>query len=219
MGTNRVILASLAGIGFTAVLALALDIPAAPIEMLAFVLLAPGMIVASQLFRMRWLGSPLPGLIFSGVIYAAVAFLILHRLRYRPTKTKTLIIAAVVVPLACVACIPSLSPLWPHGMSELGQKEQVLREGLRAGLDLTSAQAFLRRQGIDSYQFVAKSEEVVMQRANVRIVAEPSDQVLYARVPTGAEQFPCSYRTEVVLVFDQQEKLKQSYIARFPICP
>jgi hypothetical protein len=182
-------------------------------------LLAPGGILGSVLIKTLGVGSPITVLILSALIYSAIAYVVIHRWKIQLPWSKTTIVAVPIVLLACLACAPSVSPLWPRGMSELAEKERMLREGIPAGSDLASAQAFLRRRGIDSYEYSANSEEVAPQRANVKVVAEPGDRILSARVPTEAQQFPCSYRIEVILVFDRQEKLKQSSIARSPLCP
>jgi hypothetical protein len=89
-------------------------------------------------------------------------------------------------------------------MSDLAEKEHILRDGLQIGSDLDSARAFLRGQGIDSYEHEKKVEEIVLQRADLKIVAQPGERVLSARVDTEAQQFPCSYSIEVVLLIDQQ---------------
>ena len=219
MLVNRIIAATLIGIGFTSLLAVLLNVPLQPLVYLAFLLLAPGGIVGSMLFKVSWLGSPVPVLICNAVIYSAAAYLVFHRLRYQLSAKGTLVIAAAALPLASLACVPSLNPLWPRGMSDLEEKERVLREGLPADSDLTSARAFLRGRGIDAYEYSATSEDVVLRRATVKVMAQPGDHVLSARVPTAAQQFPCSYDIEVILVFDRQEKLKQSDISRIGICP
>ena len=219
MQVNRIILATLVGIGFTSLLALMLNVPLQPVPYLAFLLLAPGGIVTSVLFKLSWLGPPVPVLVSNAAVYSAIAYLVFYCLTSRLSTTRTLVVAAVALPLAFLASVPNLNPLWPRGMSELEETERTLRQGLPADSDLTSARAFLRGRGIDSYEYSATSEEVVLQRANVRIIAQPGDHVLSARVPTAAEQFPCSYRIDVVLVFDRQEKLQESNISRFPLCP
>lgn len=132
---------------------------------------------------------------------------------------RTLLYSAGVSVLAYLACIPSFSPIWPRGMSELGERERFLNGRLSAASDLGSARAFLRAQGIDTYEYDETAEQVVLQRANFRIVAKPGEHVMSARVDTGAQQFPCSYRIDVILVFDPNGRLEQNYIRRFPLCP
>jgi len=182
-------------------------------------LLFPGGIVGSVLFRFSWLGSPVPVLVINSVIYSAVAYLVFYRLKYHLSARRTAIVAVVAVLLACLACVPSLDPLWPQKMAELDEKEHILREGLQVGSDLNSVRAFLRSQGIEAYEYEPKAEEIFLQRTDLQIVAEPGERVISARVDTQAQQFPCSYRIQVVLLIDQQGKVKRRYIARSPLCP
>jgi hypothetical protein len=197
MRARRLFLAGVAGIGFTSLLALLLNVLSQSILYLAALLLFPGGIVESVLFRFSWLGSPVPILVINSVIYSAVAYLVFYRLKYHPSARRTAIVAVVAVLLPCLACVPSLDPLWPRKMSELDEKEHLLREGLQVGSDLHSVRAFLRGQGIEAYEYEPKAEEIVLQRTDLQIVAEPGERVLSARVDTEA----------------------QRYIARSPLCP
>jgi len=219
----RLIPALLSGVGFTAGVTLLLNVPS-PVVLILALFLAPGSVLASILFRVHTLGfgPPIPVLTLNALVYSSAAYLVLERW-IRPNlhtvKLALVFLAMPVVGLACLACIPSMSPLWPTGMSQLDERERTLREGLPTGSDLNSARGFLRGQGIDSYEYEAKSEETVLERGKLKIVAEPGDHILSAQVHTEAEEFPCGYRIEVVLVFDRQEKLKKSNVARFPLCP
>lgn len=174
MRGGRLVLAALAGIAFTAVLALSINIPVAFIDMLALFLLAPGGVLGSLLVKSHsldpfGLGSPVATLVFSSVIYSAIVYLMLHGSKITLSGRRFSAATVVTLLLAGLACVPSISPLWPRGVSELTEKERRLRDGLPLGSDLTSAQAFLRRQMVDFNKYEAKSEEVILQRADLEI--------------------------------------------------
>lgn len=134
------------------------------------------------------LGSPVAILVVSSVIYCAIAYVILRRIKSPPSGRHLTVLTAIVILLAVSACVLSISPLWPRGVSQLAERERQLRVGLPLGSDLSSAEAFLQRQGIDSREFEAKAEEVVLQTADFKMVARPGDHVLSAIVPTDAAQ-------------------------------
>jgi hypothetical protein len=64
-----------------------------------------------------------------------------------------------------------------------------------------------------------RSEEPIQQNAHTKIVAEPGDRFISASIDTNAEQFPCNYKIQLVLVFAAEESLRERYIERRPICP
>lgn len=172
MRSTRLVFAIIAGVGLTSVSALLLNVPSQAVLIVAFLLIAPGGIVGSHLFRISWLVSPVPVLALNAAIYSTIAYLLLHRLRYQLSKSKVLLLASGAVLLACLACTPSLSPLWPRGMSQMAEREKSLSDGLRPGSDLSSAQTFLRAQGIDLYEYNASEEQTVLQRADFKIVGK-----------------------------------------------
>ncbi len=218
MRVRRVFLAGLAGTGFTSLLALLLNVPLQPILYPAFLLLAPGGIVGSVLLKVSRLSSPVPALVLNAALYSAVAYLVFYRLKYYLSARRTVIVAIVVVLLACLACVPSLSPLWPQRMSELDDKEKVLNEGLQVGgSDLTPG--FLTWPGYRFIRIRGKDGGDCSAEVRPQDRCETGGRVLLARVDTEAQQFPCSYRIQGVLLIDRQGKLNQRYIARSPLCP
>jgi len=218
MRADRPIFAALAGIGFTAFVALALNFPAIPVEMLALLFLTPGGIVASVVSKMSWSDSPVPILFFNAVIYSAIAYVVFPRPKLQPAR-KTLVVAALVLLLACLACIPRFSPLWPQGMAELDEQENSLRNGLPIGSSLDSARVFFQQRGISPYEEKEENQRVVFQDNVTKLVAEPRELVLSTSIPTKAEQLPCGYRIDVYLVFDQNNVLNRQRIERFELCP
>lgn len=51
------------------------------------------------------------------------------------------------------------------------------------------------------------------------MIASLGDRLLVAQVPTKAEQFPCGYRIDVILLFDKDGTLKENNIHRLRLCP
>lgn len=218
----RLILALLLGVGFAALSALLINIPSPGIEYLASLLMTPGGIVASLLERSQGLGSPLAVLAANALIYstlASVAFRFWIRLDASNAKRLTVAVAIPVLILAIFACVPSVSPIWPRGMSQLADEEKTLRAGLPIGSTLDAARAFLRASAVNSYEYEIRAEEPILQHAHTTIVARPGDRLISAQIDTDAEQFPCSYKIQVALVFGADKRLRERYIEQSPICP
>ena len=128
----RLILALLAGVGFTALIALALNIPS-PIALFISLLLLPGGLLASAFVPAPRLESPLLAFLFNACFYSITAYLLLNhwpRLELKKARSAVLLLAIPVPVLAWLACIPSISPLWPQGMSQLEEIEGKVRDGL-----------------------------------------------------------------------------------------
>ncbi len=218
----RSILALLFGVGFAALSALLINIPSSGIEYLASLLLTPGGIAASLLVRSQGLGSTLALLTANAIIYSAIAFVAL-RFWIRPDASKakrlTVAVAIPVLILATLACLPSVSPLWPRGMTQLADEEKILRVGLPVGSTLDAARAFLRAHAVNSDEYEISAEDPILQNAHANIVARPGDRLISAQIDTKAEQFPCSYKIQVALVFGADHMLREKYIERSPICP
>jgi hypothetical protein len=218
----RLTLALLFGIGFTALIALLLNAPLFAATILGSLLLTPGGILASLFFRSQDLGSPLAVLAVNSIIYSAMAYVAVRfwlHLDIRNAKLLALALAVPVLLLASLACMPSVSPLWPRGMTQLADDEKTLRTGLPLGSTLDAARAFLRGRAVNSQEYEIRSEEPILQSAHARIVAKPGDWLISALIDTKAEQFPCSYKIQVVLLFGAGQVLTEKYIERKPICP
>jgi hypothetical protein len=218
----RVILALLCGIGFAALSALLINVPSFATVFLASLLLTPGGILASLVFRSQGLGSPVVLLALNAIIYSVIAFVAFRfwvRFDLSKVRRVTVAIAIPVLIVAIVACIPSVSPLWPRGMTQLADEERILRSGLPLGSTLEAGRAFLRASSVDSHEYEISAEEPVFQNAHAKIMARPGDRLISAQIESEAEQFPCSYKIQVVLVFGPDERLREEYIERTPLCP
>jgi hypothetical protein len=218
----RLILALLFGVGFTALSALLINIPSSGIAYLALLLLTPGGIVTSLLVRSQGLGSPLALLAANTFIYSVIAFVALRFwIRLDASKAKRLAVGLIipVLILAGVACMPSVSPISPRGMTQLADEEKILRVGLPVGSTLDVARAFLRSRSVNCHEYEISVEGPILYNAHAKIVAKPGDRLISAQIDTEAEQFPCSYHIEVVLLFGEDERLRDEYIERSPTCP
>lgn len=127
----------------------------------------------------------------------------------------TLILSAPVIIIASLACIPSMSPVWPRGMEQLETTERKLRDGLLLGVPIESARSFLQKQGVITYEDLAQNEDAVFQVADNKMMAGAGDTVISAPVPTDALEFPCGFRIDVILVFGNDRMLKREHIERF----
>jgi hypothetical protein len=218
----RLILSLLFGVGFAALSALLVNIPSSGIVYLASLLMIPGGILASLVVRSQGLGAPLALLAANAFIYSLISFVALGfwiRLNASKAKRLTVAVAIPVLILSSLACLPSASPIWPRGMSRLADEEKILRTGLPVGSTLDDARAFLRARAVDSHEYEISDEEPILHNAHANIVARPGDRLISAQVDTKAEQFPCSYKIQMVLVFGADERLRERYVERSPLCP
>jgi len=219
---NRLTLALLVGVGLATLSALLINIRLSAIEYLALLLLTPGGILASLLIRSEALGSPLLLLAANSFLYSVIAFLALRFwIRLDASKAKRLTVAFTipVLILDSLACIRSVSPIWPRGMSQLADEENALRVGLPPGSTLETARAFLHARAVNCFENEVHAEESILQNAHATIVAKSGDRVLSALIDTEAQQFPCGYKIQIALVFGADERLRERYIERTPICP
>jgi hypothetical protein len=216
---RRIIFAGLCGAGITSLLSLALQL--SYVDSLAFLLLYPGGLIQAILVKKA--DSPEAILLANFLVYWAVAFVITSSSskvqRTAESGRVNLWLTFPVGVLVCLACIPTLDPLWPTGMTQLATREAQLHEILPVGMDLEEARRVLRLQGIPFAEQVEESDTVVLTRPEASIGATSGDSVVVGQIQTNAGQFPCGYRIDVVLVFGKQEKLKERYIHRVPICP
>ena len=189
--------------------------------MIAALGLVPGGMIDS-LMPGSGLGRAAVILACNALIYSAIAFVgFIWWLRpdTRTTKRFTLFVGPVVLALVALACIPKISPLWPRGMRALGQQEDSLRSRLPEGTRIEYARTVLHDQGVQANEFELNVHEVVLENAETKILGEPGERVISARIDTEAGQFPCGYRIQVVLVFGTDGKLAQRYIERNAVCP
>jgi hypothetical protein len=223
MTKYRVLLALLAGAGFASLIILLLNVPFFPVTIMATFLLLPGGLLASPFTHAIELGPPLRVLAANTVFYSAIGYLLLghwvRRTDRRKLKSVAIILLAPTLVLACLTCVPSLNPLWPKGIGQLAEQVRSLRQGLPLGTNIDRARDFLQERGISSSEEEISVERVVLKNWNRTIVARPGERMIWARIPTKASQFPCAYDLEILLVFDSQGGLKESYVSPFPICP
>jgi hypothetical protein len=221
MTKYRFYVSLLGGLGIVSLVCLLLNIPMVNFFLLA--LFTPGGIAMSTLpWHTNWIS--ISALLGANVaIYSILVFAVLL-LRFRTIGLAKLgqIASRMVLPVAaisCLACFPSLNPLWPRGMTELSRQESELQTALPLHMRLQDARSMLMAKGIEAVDFVENSEGVVFQGPDKRITAHAGDRVLSGRSQTSASSFPCSYEIQVVLVFGPDETLEERYVRRFPICP
>jgi len=104
-------------------------------------------------------------------------------------------------------------------MAELSNQELGLQQALPENMSLQDARSVLKAKGIQFYESIETSKTVVFQGPDRKITAAVGDRVLVSRFQTSASRFPCGYDMEVVLLFGRDERLKERYVNRFPICP
>jgi hypothetical protein len=220
MTKYRVCAALLAGVGFVSVLCLLLNIPAA--NFFSFVLLVPGG-AAITVLKLGELHSIAGILGASVIIYSTLAFcLILFRFRSVPNerfRQRTLRIVLPVLVISSLASFPKLNPILPVGMAELARQEGELQQALNPSVKLEEARSILRNRGIDFGEDLQQTGGLVFDGPNKRITSNAGDRVLTSRWQTSARSFPCGYDMEIILLFGPDDKLKDRYINRFPICP
>jgi len=224
MVKHKTMIALLCGAGLTSLLLLLLNVSSsAALTTFLSILLLPGGILAALLVRSKEFYPPLLVLaanafVYSVVVYAGVsAFgrgIAVEKMRLAMVR-----LALPVVILVGLACVPRFNPLWPIGMTELATQENALQEALHLGMGLEGARAVLRSKGIQFNEGTETSQEVVLRREDRSITAAAGDRVISARVETDAGQFPCGYAIQIVLLFGQDERLKDQYVHRLRLCP
>ena len=124
-----------------------------------------------------------------------------------------------VTVLATLACIPSMNPLWPHGMKELAQQESELQTAIPVGMSLGQVRGVLNSRKIQFYESTEPKDGIVLQDPQTTMTAQSGDTVVVSRFDTEAFEFPCGYDMQIVLVFGHNGNLKERYIHRFRMCP
>ncbi|MGH9641687.1 MAG: hypothetical protein ACRD3Q_04625 [Terriglobales bacterium] len=130
-----------------------------------------------------------------------------------PWRTGALVTVCVAVVYFVYLCLP-------HGYSRLEQLESSLNQLTPQGAPIGNVRAGLSQEGINYYERVEKSAGPLLSvGSQVKISANPGERVILSRHPTDAWQFPCAEELNIILVFDNQNKLARSYIGRFHRCP
>ena len=125
-----------------------------------------------------------------------------------------------VIILAGLACTSRFNPLWPRGMTELTAQEKELQQELPLAMRLEGVRNVLRSRRIQFREKTEASQSVVLENEKGgRMTAVPGDRVVSARLQTKANQFPCGYDIKIVLLFGQDERMKQQHIQRLRLCP
>lgn len=219
----RLLFAALAALGMTSLIALSLSVSLA-----GFFLGAPGLPFAILFAVLTGSDAPLifPLSVFLGYFCMALLFVFWKPSDGLVWRRRTLIIAIPVVILAGSASVPKLNPLIPEGMTDLRNKESLLRSQVKNETTVEQAERILKSSGMSLTEEVETSDINILSRGNFTIGASAGDLVLSNHLSpygdeaeTDAYQFLCSYHLQVVLVFDQNRKLKQHYIDEMPLCP
>lgn len=181
----------------------------------------PGTTLVAPLFHPEEVSYPLAVLSANTLVYSIAAYAALARSKANvfTLRRATMRFAAPAAILFGLACVPALNPLWPQGMTELAKQETELQAAFPLGIELSRTRAILQAKGIEFLEQTETSDRVVLKGIDRSIKAAAGDQVVSARFQTNAYSFPCGYDMEIVLVFGRDDKLKQQYIHRFPMCP
>lgn len=212
------VFAALCGAGFTAVVALMLHLPY--VNLLIALFLLPGGLIQALL---RGSDSAVAILSANFLVYSVLFFVIVSYSFEVHRKVLSgrlnLWLAFPVGVLVCMACVPTLDPLWPTGMKQLASQEAQLQGSLPVDIDLQQARLILHSQGIEFWEHVEKYDNVVVTRADGNLKVASGGTVVRGQVWTKAGQFPCSYRIDMVLIFGKEARLAERSIHPLRICP
>lgn len=222
--TSLLMMALVSGSGFAALVTLLLGMSLfAPLSAVLTFFLLPGGMVVDFFVHAENSGPPLLVLAANSFTYSVVAYVGFSTLGKTVSGTTLrLALTRLVLPaviLVGLACIPTLNPLWPRRMTELGEQEQALRAALPLGIGLDAARLALRSRGIAFGEWSETSDSVLLERDESTVRASAGDWVISTRLETDAEEFPCGYDIEVVLVFGADHLLRGRYIRRLRLCP
>jgi hypothetical protein len=103
-------------------------------------------------------------------------------------------------------------------MAELSRQELELKKALPLNMGLDDARGVLRAKGVEFQESIERVEGVIFNGPDAKIKAVPGDRVLSSRFRTSASNFVCVYDMNIILLFGQDERLKERYIHRFPLC-
>jgi hypothetical protein len=124
-----------------------------------------------------------------------------------------------VIAVAALACVPSMNPLFPHGMADLVKQESELQIAIPVSMTLDQVRGVLNSRKIQFYEFGEPTGGLVLEDRDTTINAQAGDSVLVSRFQTGAFKFPCGYDMQIILLFGHDGILKQRYIRRLMTCP
>lgn len=134
-------------------------------------------------------------------------------------------LAIPVTILTILACIPTLDPLWPEGMTRMRKKEAVLY-AIPEGANLEQVRTVLESERIQFEEETQTEPRVVLSKENKVITAAAGDQVVYTDVRPSllkpepdAILWPCRFDLQVVFLFDPEGRLKQRYVGHARLCP
>ena len=217
MTIYRLLLALLCGIGFSALVPLLLGVHFLLVAVPAMFLLLPGGFISAILFHVD---SPFIVMAGNAFVYSVLAYVFLAARRDVGARSLRLASMCIVFPVAFLvglACIPSLNPMLPSGMAELGRQEAELQNAFPDTINVEQARAVLRSKNIEFNEFEPPTG-LVFQRGDTAMTASYGDRVIHSRFQTNAGQFPCGYDMEICLLFDAAGKLKHRHVHRFRVC-
>jgi hypothetical protein len=181
-------------------------------------LVYPGGLIVEILFRSD---SPFLWMVGNAFVYSGLACVILFSIKRNLTtsflRLTSFCLVVPVVALVSLSSIPSLNPMLPSGMAELGQQEAELQNAFPDTMNVEQARAVLQSKNIQFNEFEPPTG-LVFQHADTTMTAAYGDRVVHSRFQTNAGRFPCGYDMEIDLLFDAAGKLKQRYIRRFRVC-
>lgn len=138
----------------------------------------------------------------------------------RTIRLANVWLAIPVAILFGLACMPGSNPFRMHGMDELQRQKNELREALPDGLSLEETRTVLHSRRIEFLEAEENFSGIREPHAEKTAqTPEAKNRVLTAQLPTKAWEFPCGYDLRVLLVFDQEQKLRRKYMTMLPLCP
>lgn len=219
----KILGALLLGLSFASLLILSLNIAPAVVSVFISIILLPGSGLSILLTKSQEMGHPLAVVAGNSIFYALVAYALLAK--YWLTKDTMTVrgqlrwLIALGITSFVLVCIPKFDPLWPRGMDDLAKEEHELQAEFYPGVSLNGARSILQSRKISIREETEASDRVVLERENRKLAALQGDRVLSGRFQTDAQAFPCGYDIEIVLLFGQDDRLKDQYIGRLRICP
>jgi hypothetical protein len=224
----EIILALLSAAGLTALFVLVLDLLSkTSLAMFFAVPLLPGGLLDAIALRSKTSIGLFPNL--SGVLlgnicfYGLVVYILIRAFCQRVSDAAirrwTMRIAIPAIPLFGLACVPVLNPFQAHGMEAMEKQELDLRSAFPEGVTLDHARDILIGSHIEFSEANGWENGVLLQRPEKTIKTQSGDRVISVRLPTEAAQFPCTYEIQAILVFGQDQKLRDEYIGQWPLCP
>jgi hypothetical protein len=220
----KLLVALLCAVGATAVAVLLLGVTPS-----AFALLLPGLPFAIVLGGATQSDSPL--ILFASTLAGysclAVAAVFWGVRNSDPGKWRrwTIRLAIPVAILTILACIPTLDPLWPEGMTRMRKKEAVLY-AIPENATPEQVRSTLKSEGIQFKEEVETDPQVVLSKENTVISANKGDRLIFTDVSPDqikpepdATLWPCRFDIQIVFLFDPEGKLKQRYVGHARLCP